>query len=158
MTNNQKLWGLVGFIAACFLTAGLGAMLTSMSIQGWYVTIQKPTFNPPNIVFPIVWNVLYLLLAFSAWTLWKKKDGQTLSLSMGLFILQLLLNVGWSGLFFGMMRIDWALIEIMIMAVLAWFTLSLFYKQSRLAGMLMAPYVVWLSFAAFLNYSIWQLN
>lgn len=158
MTNNQKLWGLILFIAMCFLTAGLGAALTSVSIKGWYTTIEKPSFTPPNWVFPVAWNTLYLLLSFAGWTLWKTLSGQWKNLPLILFVSQLILNVAWSCLFFTLQNPMGAFIEICVTVLLAYYTLYLFYLRSKLAGIFMTPYVLWLSFAVVLNYSIWQLN
>ena len=158
LTNNQKLWGLIRWILLCFLTAGLGAWLTSFGVNDWYVTIQKPVFNPPKIVFPIVWNTLYILLAFSGWQVWLQASGQWRSKAVILMLVQLGLNIVWSTLFFTWHWIDVAFFELTLMVLLAWWTWRYYWKTKPLAAWLMLPYVCWISFALILNASIWGLN
>lgn len=158
MTNQQKLQGLAVWIGLCFFTAGFGAWLTNFGVQGWYTTIVKPPFNPPNIVFPVVWNTLYLLLAFSGWRIWLAVDGQWKHTLVQLMLGQLALNIVWSGLFFTWHLIDVALFELTVMVILAWMTWLRYWPVKPIAAQLMTPYVLWITFAVVLNGSIWWLN
>jgi len=124
----------------------------------WYEALTKPSWNPPNWLFGPVWAVLYLMIAIAGWQIWRQRSHRAIGLVLGLFGLQLLLNAAWSWLFFGLKRIDWALLEI----ALLWCTIGLLIKVSwnvsRRAAYLLMPYWVWVSFATTLNFSIWLLN
>ncbi|WP_240162795.1 TspO/MBR family protein [Paraburkholderia sp. Cy-641] len=115
----------------------------------------KPAFNPPNWVFPPVWSVLYVLMAFSAWRVWKR-DG--LSAAIVLWVVQLVFNAAWMWLFFGLHRPEMALTDIVILLVLIVMLTGVFWRRDRLAGVMLMPYVIWVAYAALLNYALWQLN
>ncbi|MGF6964061.1 benzodiazapine receptor [Paraburkholderia sp. WC7.3g] len=117
--------------------------------------MQKPAFNPPNWVFPPVWTVLYVLMAFSAWRVWKR-DGLTAAIV--LWVVQLLFNAAWMWLFFGLHRPEAGLVEILILLVLIVMLTYVFWRRDRLAGILLVPYVAWVAYAALVNYALWQLN
>ncbi len=155
---NQWL-ALAGFVAICLLAGALGGWITTQSVAEWYPTLNKPSWNPPSWVFAPVWTTLYVMMAVAAWLVWKKTPrAPGLRLALGLFFIQLALNCLWSFLFFGARNPAWALVDIVaLLAVLAATTWA-FFNHSRLAGALMLPYLAWVSFAAFLNFTIWQLN
>lgn len=119
--------------------------------------MQKPSLTPPDVAFPIVWNILFVLMGVAAWRVWKKRE-KSASFALGLFITQLGLNIFWSYLFFGIHRPDLALIEISILWLVILSTLGSFFKIDKVAGILMFPYIVWVSFAIYLNYTFVQLN
>jgi translocator protein len=135
------------------LAAGWAASLSLP--DAWYADLQKPAFNPPNWIFPPVWTVLYVLMAVSAWRVWKR-DGLTAAIV--LWVVQLLFNAAWMWLFFGLHRPGIGLIDILILLVLIVMLTFVFWRRDRLAGVLLVPYVVWVAYAALLNYALWQLN
>jgi benzodiazapine receptor len=149
---------LVISIAICFLAGGIGGFSTTSSVNGWYADISKPSWNPPNWIFGPVWSVLYLMMAISAWLVWKQSGFENSKLALGWFLFHLFLNVFWSILFFGMQQPGWALVEVVGLWLSIAFTIVLFYRHSKLAARLLVPYLLWVTFAAFLNYSIWSLN
>jgi translocator protein len=149
---------LVVFLAICLGAGGLGAIATTPEIDGWYRTLAKPAWNPPDRVFGPVWTALFVLMAIAGWLVWQKERSVPRSTALKLFGLQLTLNVVWSWIFFALHEPGWAAIEIVGLwaAILA--TLILFIRQSRLAGALLLPYLAWVTFAAGLNFEIWRLN
>lgn len=140
--------------------AGLvGSIFTAESVSTWYPTINKPGFNPPSWVFAPVWTMLFLLMGIALYLIIKNKpQGKYALMALSIFGLQLILNVLWSFMFFGLECPFCAFIEILILlsAILA--TILAFYKINRLAAYLLLPYLFWVSFAAVLNFYIWQLN
>jgi tryptophan-rich sensory protein len=157
--NATKRWiGLVVFIAVCLGAGSLGAIATTPEIDGWYSTLAKPTWNPPASVFGPVWTTLYVLMALAAWLVWKPAGFQAAAMPLTLFGGQLVLNVAWSWIFFGMHQPGWAFVEIVILWLAIAATTWAFFRRSQLAGWLLAPYLAWVSFAAVLNFTIWRLN
>jgi tryptophan-rich sensory protein len=157
--NRRDVLGLIAWIVVSFSAAWIGSSATMPEINGWYTTIQKPSFNPPDWIFGPVWTALFALMAISAWMIWRPagfRDGAVLPL--GVFLVQLVLNTLWSILFFKQHNIGGALVDIVLLwmsiAVMIW----LFYRRHRLAGLLQIPYLAWVSFASVLNYEIWRLN
>ncbi|MDW3095366.1 MAG: TspO/MBR family protein [Gammaproteobacteria bacterium] len=146
---NLILW-----IVLCMLAGIIGSLFGPGE---WYISLQKSSLTPPNIVFPIVWNILFVLMGIAAWRVSQKQQKVT-SLPIALFLIQLGFNILWSYLFFGVQRPDLALIDIIILWSLILFTTFLFYRIDKVAGALMIPYLGWVGFAIFLNYSIYNLN
>jgi tryptophan-rich sensory protein len=136
----------------------LGSFFTAPAIGGWYAALAKPELAPPNWIFGPVWTTLFLLMGIAAYLVWKKpaKKGRTLALR--LFFAQLSLNVAWSALFFGLHDPGAALADIAFLWVSIAATMWSFSKVSGPAALLLAPYLAWVSFATYLNYSIWVLN
>ena len=157
MSKTEWLW-LVVFMVSTFGTAALGSVFTSMSVNTWYVQLQKPAFNPPNWIFGPVWSTLYLLMAVSAWLVWRDGGWTNGRVALTLFFIQLALNVLWSALFFGLRQPGLAMIEIVLLLSAILCTTVAFMPVSRLACWLMGPYVLWVSFASVLNFKIWRLN
>jgi translocator protein len=147
---------LIVCIAICLGAAGLGSLLTTPALRPWYGGLSKPLWTPPNWAFAPVWTILFIAMAIAAWLVWRKV-GLTAA-PMQLFLLQLLLNVTWSGLFFRLRSPCLAFVEI----VMLWFAILAtsieFRKAVPAAGWLLLPYLVWVSYAAALNFSIWRLN
>ena len=153
--------GLVGLLVAivvCFAAAGIGSLATVGAIPTWYAALPKPSWNPPNWIFGPVWSLLYLMMAVAAWLVWRAAGWPGARLALGLFAIQLVLNVGWSVVFFGLHRPGWALGEIVVLwcAILA--TLLLFRPISPVAALLLVPYLLWVTFASALNFAVWRLN
>jgi tryptophan-rich sensory protein len=146
------------FCLACVGIGAIGGIATSASVSSWYPTLQKPWFNPPDSVFAPVWTLLYLMMAVGAWRVWLKGNAQEMVKALNMFWLQLFLNLAWSLLFFGMRQIGFALVEIALLLLAILITTVLFWRIDRFAGMLMLPYIAWVSFATLLNASLWFLN
>lgn len=151
------LW-LIGFIAVCFASAGLGASATSTSVGGWYQTLAKPSWNPPAWLFGPVWSVLYLMMAVAAWLVWRGHGWSAARTALNWFGIQLALNVLWSFLFFGMQRPGLAFAEIVALWLAIVATCLAFRGKSVTAAWLLTPYLAWTSFAVFLNFAIWRMN
>ena len=158
MKTSYRRLGLFVFILTCFGAGGLGAAFTAPEIEVWYRTIEKPSWNPPDFVFGPVWTTLYLMMAIAAWLVWSPAGFKAAALPLSLFFFQLALNVAWSWMFFGMHRPGWAFAEIAMLWVSIVATTATFFKRSRPAGWLFVPYLAWVSFAGFLNFTIWRLN
>jgi tryptophan-rich sensory protein len=137
----------------------IGAVFTAPAIPVWYATLVKPAFNPPAWVFGPVWTTLFLLMGIAAFLVWQKGlKKKQVRVALLLFVLQLGLNTLWSIIFFGLRSPGGALIEIVFLWLAIAATIAAFYKISKPAAWLMVPYIMWVSFAAFLNYSIWIVN
>lgn len=147
--------GLFGL--ACFLAAGLGSLFTAASVGSWYAGLAKPSWNPPAWVFGPVWTVLYVMMAVAGWLVWRR-PGAASRLALRWFGVQLVLNVGWSAVFFGLRMPGLAFVEILALWLAIVATLTSSWGVSRLAGILLVPYLLWVSFAVALNFAIWRLN
>ena len=155
MSALKKYSSLLGFILVSALAGAVGVIFKP---GAWYAVINKPSFTPPNWIFPVVWPILYLMMAVAAWIIWTKRGFDRGRLPLKWFAVQLALNAAWSWIFFGRHALGTALAEIMLLWIAIVFTLLLFWKINRWAGGLMAPYLLWISFALVLNFSIWHLN
>jgi len=141
-------------ISICLLAGFVGSIFTSKSIPAWYASLNKPVFNPPNWVFAPVWTTLYILMGISLYLVWNTNN----KLAMIIFAVQLVLNVAWSILFFGLKSPLLAFIEIIILWIAILTTIFKFHNIVPTSAYLLIPYILWVSFAALLNYSIWMLN
>lgn len=140
------------FVALALLTGFVG----SQAEPGvWYALMNKPTWTPPDWVFAPVWIALYVLMGVAAWLVWLARGWHA---THWLFIGQLVLNAGWSWLFFGLHRTGWALGEIGLLWLAVLVMMAGFWRVRPLAGALIAPYWIWLTYAAALNYELWRLN
>ena len=150
---------LIAAVIICNLAGIIGSFFTFSAIPGWYATLVKPELSPPNWVFGPVWTTLYTFMGIAAYLVWEKginkKDVKT---ALGVFGIQLVLNSIWSIIFFGMNMIFYAFIEIIFLWVAIAASIVLFYRIDKRAAYLLIPYIVWVSFAAFLNYNLWILN
>ena len=158
MTGLRQVIGLALSVAVCFAAAGLGSLFTRPAIEGWYASLPKPSWTPPNWVFGPVWTVLYLSMAIAAWLVWRRGGFPGAKLPLALFAAQLALNVAWSGLFFGLRTPGAAFAEIVLLWLFILATAIAFWPISRVAAWLMLPYLLWVTYAAGLNYSIWRLS
>lgn len=142
------------------LSAGaIGSIFTFNSIQDWYQFLEKPVLNPPNWVFGPVWTLLYILMGVALFLIWKKgwKD-KKVKIAINIFFIQLVLNALWSILFFGLQNPLLAFIEIVVLWISIVITMEKFYQISKPAMELLIPYLLWVSFAGYLNAFIWLLN
>jgi len=150
---------LIASILVCQAAGFLGGLFNRASIETWYPLLKKPAFNPPNWVFAPVWIGLYLLMGISLFLVWKASvPGEDKSRAIYYFFCQLVLNSLWSYAFFYRQSPGLALVIIMVLWLFILVTLVKFYPINKIASILFIPYLLWVSFAAVLNYSIWQLN
>lgn len=146
-------------VLVCQLAGFVGSLFTTPNIPLWYSTIQKPSFTPPDSVFGPVWITLYLLIGIAAFLVWNKGiRSEGVDIALGIFIVQLLFNVLWSIAFFGFHSPLMGLVVIVILWIAILLTIIRFWKITLIAGILMIPYILWVSFAVVLNFSIYQLN
>lgn len=158
MGPKRQVLGLVVLLVLCFGAAGIGGAVTSPQIGNWYATLSKPSWNPPNWVFGPVWSVLYLCMAVAAWLVWRQKGLAGAGGPLTLFGVQLALNTLWSCLFFGLHSPGVAFAEIILLWVAIVATTIAFWRRSVPAGLLFVPYLVWVTFAALLNFTLWNMN
>lgn len=157
LTTRQQISGLIGWLVVSFLAATIGAA-ASIQAGSFYAELIRPDWAPPSSVFGPVWTVLYAMMAIAAWLVWRVGGFGTARIALALFCLQLVLNALWSWLFFGWHLGALALADILGLWVLLAATLVAFWRISRLAGALLVPYLLWVSFACALNHAVWQLN
>lgn len=141
------------------LIAGfLGSVFTTPAVKSWYLVINKPTWNPPSWLFGPVWTTLFILMGIALYLVWSAKMNTKVRVALKMFAVQLILNVLWSVFFFGMGNFWLAFDEILILWVFILLTIIKFWKVDRAAGALLVPYILWVSFAAYLNLTIASLN
>jgi len=158
MSRTRQAVGLVVFVAICLGAAAIGAMATTPEIDGWYRALAKPAWNPPAWVFGPVWTTLYILMAIAAWLVWKQAGLRAAAVPLMWFAIQLAFNIAWSWIFFRWHQPGWAFAEILVLWAAIAATMAAFFRRSRIAGWLLSPYLAWVSFASFLNFTIWRLN
>jgi tryptophan-rich sensory protein len=147
-------------VGGCLLVGIIGALSTvNPNLDGWYGSLNRPSFAPPNSVFGPVWTVLYVTMGLCAAAVWRRGlKAPGVRTALILFLIQLLLNGVWSPLFFGAHRIGWALVDIVLLWIAIGWTLTAFLRVSRAAGLGLIPYWAWVSFATLLNAGYWWLN
>jgi len=158
MFDRDSWLSLLPFAFVCFAAGWTGSMFTRKSVQTWYPQLQRPSWNPPNWIFGPVWGFLYLMMAVSSWLVWRQAGWHGARLALHMFRIQLLLDVAWSAVFFGMRAIGAAYGEILLLWTIAIATAVAFYSVSLLAAWLLIPYIAWIGFASYLNFRIWQMN
>ena len=156
---NKKLFKIIISVVICLLAGAIGAAATKTSVNSWYLELNKPSFNPPNEVFSPVWTVLFILMGVAAGLVWNRGFyHKWVKTALYHFGFQLLLNITWSLVFFGLNEILGALFVIIALFVLLLFTYKWFKVVNTTAAYLLIPYILWVSFATVLNFCIWQLN
>lgn len=150
--------GLIAFLVICYFRFKVGSLVTATSVGTWYQGLHKAPFNPPDKVFSPVWIILYFLMAVAGWRVWRIGNSAAERLALAVFAAQLALNMLWSVLFFGYQRIDLALAEMLVLLATVIVATVLFWRIDRPAGVLLAPYALWLVFATILTVYIWRLN
>ena len=150
---------LVVSILASFAAAGIGSLFTFKAIPNWYAGLKKPPFTPPNWAFGPIWTTLYILMAISVFLVWQKGTGINGELlAFVLFWIQLAFNALWSIIFFGMKSKGGGAITIIVLWLLILATIITSFRVSEWAGILLIPYIVWVSIASYLNIGVWVLN
>jgi len=148
---------LILFLAICLGVGGLGALMTDKSVHDWYPGLRKPPGTPPSCIFGPVWTTLYVLMAVSGWLVWRDYHWGARP-ALLIFFAQLALNLAWSGFFFGARQIGFALLEIAILWLAILFNVVVFYPLDTISAYLLVPYLLWVTYACYLNYGIWLLN
>jgi|SRR5690554_5207828 len=156
-SKQQQMLGLIGWFSVSFAAAAIGAA-ASVQAGAFYGQLVQPSWAPPSSAFGPVWTVLYALQAIAAWLVWRRGGVRANRNALSLFLAQLALNALWTWLFFAWRLGGWAFAEIVVLWVLIVATLVSFWRVRPLAGALLIPYLLWVSFASALNYSVWQLN
>ncbi|MCD0468185.1 TspO/MBR family protein [Flavobacterium sp. JAS] len=144
----------------CLMVGYSASVVTRPSVETWYPTIVKPSFNPPNWIFMPVWTILYIFMAVAAGLVWDKikEQNEEVKKALGFFLIQLTLNAIWSYIFFGLKNPMLAVVEITLLWLMIYETYFKFNKINKIAGYLLIPYMAWVAFAGILNASIWWLN
>ena len=157
LTTKQKFLGLAAWLVVSFVASAVGAVATIRASE-FYSELMQPAWAPPAAVFGPVWTVLYALMGIAAWLVWQSGGLQKQRVAIGFFLAQLAVNALWSWLFFAWSLGALAFIDILFLIALVVATIVCFWRVRPLAGLLLVPYLLWISFAAALNYSIWHLN
>jgi translocator protein len=155
--SGKQIVGFVGWLIVSFIAAAIGGA-ASIQAAPFYTQLVRPDWAPPPSIFGPVWTVLYTLMGIAAWLVWSVGGFRAAKSALALFLVQLTLNALWSWLFFGWHRGAFAFADILVLWALIVGTLISFWRIRPLAGALLAPYLLWVSFACALNYSVWQLN
>jgi len=156
---SKKLLHIIIAVLICIAAGSIGAIATQSSVNTWYTTLSKPFFNPPNWIFGPVWTTLYIMMGVAAGIVWNRGfHHKWVKTAMYHFLFQLLLNTLWSLVFFGLQEVFGALLVIIALLVLLIFTYKWFKVVNNLSAYLLIPYILWVSFALVLNFSIWRLN
>lgn len=157
MTLSKQLFGLLGWLGVTCIAAALGAW-ASMQAGSFYTQLVRPDWAPPAAWFSPVWSTLYVLMAISAWLVWREKGFKEACGALILFLIQLAVNALWSWLFFAWKMGGAAFADIIVLWILIALTLRAFWRIKPVAALLLVPYLLWVSFAMALNYAVWQLN
>ena len=156
-TVPRQIAGLIAWLATCFVVSVIGAA-ASIDAGPFYAGLVRPDWAPPGWVFGPVWITLYALMGIAAWLVWRQTGFRAARIALTLFLVQLVFNAAWSWLFFDWRLGGFAFMDILVLAVLIASTLVAFWRKTRIAGMMMVPYLLWVGFAAALNFSVWRLN
>lgn len=154
--NDFLRFGVSVFI--CFATAAIGSISTASAVTGWYLTINKPAWTPPSWLFGPVWTLLYLMMAVAFYIVWSKGVTKKTKPALTFFLIQLVLNLFWSLIFFGLANFWSAYLEIIALWAFIALTIKNFWKISPTAAWLLVPYILWVTFASFLNLAVAVLN
>jgi len=149
-------------VLAVELVGASGAVFTARGLASWYGTLQRPELAPPNWVFGPVWTALFALMGVAVWLVWRQLDGapadRRAGVALAVFAIHFVGNLAWSAAFFGLQSVDLGLAVIVVLLALILLTILAFDRVDRRAALLLVPYLLWTSFAAYLNYQFWILN
>jgi tryptophan-rich sensory protein len=157
MTRGRQIGGLVAWIAVTFVAAAIGGA-ASADAEHFYQQLGRPAWSPPASVFGPVWTILYALMAVAAWFVWREGGFKAARIPLVLFLVQLAVNVSWSWFFFAWQLGAASTAVIVILLALIVATLVTFWRVRPLAGALLIPYLAWVTFAMFLNFTVWRMN
>ncbi|OVE75801.1 hypothetical protein BVX98_07010 [bacterium F11] len=154
MTKNSA----ISLIISLLVVFGISTINRIFRPDKWYQALSKPEWIPPSWLFGVVWPILYLFMGISLWLLWKSDHHPLKKLALSCFFLQLLFNGVWSYLFFGIHKIGFAFMDIVLLGLTILLTIFFSWPVCRMAGTFLTPYLLWISFASILNFAIWRLN
>ncbi len=154
----RSYFKLIISVLVCLGAGFVGSLFTTPRIDTWYANLQKPSFNPPNWLFGPVWTLLFILMGIALFLVWNKGNNPGVRAAIFMFAIQLLFNMLWSIVFFGMRSPLGGIFVIIILWILIAITIILFYRNSFAASVLLLPYLLWVSFATILNFAIYLLN
>ncbi len=153
-----NIFRLIASLIFCQLAGFIGSVFTMPAISGWYASLEKPAINPPNWIFAPVWTFLYFLMGVTLYILWQNLPKIEAKKSLVFFVIQLVLNVLWSVIFFGLKLPMVAFLEIVILWIFILLTMIKSSRVSKASIYLLLPYILWVNFAAILNFFLWRLN
>jgi tryptophan-rich sensory protein len=156
--RNRDFLGFATIMLIVLTTAGVEGIITRNNLEGWYDALHKPFFTPPDWAFPLVWNLLFVLMGVACWRVWRRPASPERTRALLLFAVQLLFNFLWTTIFFGLHRIGVALLEACLLLGLIHLTARALGRCDRWAELLFWPYLAWVAFAVLLNAGIWWLN
>ena len=158
--HDRPILALAITILAVEIVGASGSLFTVQGLGAWYDSLQRPTLAPPNWVFGPVWTILFALMGVALWLIWRQADSspRETRIGFGVFVVHFVFNLGWSAVFFGMQELGRGLAVIGALWVLIVATMWSFNRIDRRAAFLLVPYLLWVSFAAYLNYRFWVLN
>ncbi len=150
---------LIAAVLLCLIVGSMGSLVTMTGSGSWYASLEKPAFTPPNWVFGPVWTMLFILMGIALYLIWQSgTERREVQIALAVFAIQFALNILWSFLFFGMESPILGLVDIVLLWIMIAVTIVLFYQIRKIAAYLLIPYLVWVSIATALNYSIYILN
>jgi tryptophan-rich sensory protein len=156
--KNKQWIALLLLVFGCLAVGSLGSLVTMPSIPTWYAFLKKPPLNPPNWIFAPVWTTLYIMMGVAVWLITLLKKSFRRNKALVFFGIQLILNFGWSYIFFGKQLLLFAFLEVILLWLVILITLIKFYRLKPAAGLLLIPYILWVSFATYLTGAVWYLN
>lgn len=157
--NKKKIVCISVAVFVCLAIGFLSGFATQSSVNTWYTTLNKPDFNPLDVIFAPIWGILYILMGIAAGIVWSKGFHHIwVKTALYHFGFQLLFNALWSIVFFGFRSPSWALLVILVLLILIILTIRWFRVVSKMAALLLIPYLLWVGFATVLNFKIWELN
>lgn len=154
----KPVLALLASVGICLLPGILGSLFTRPAIPTWYAALLKPPFTPPGWLFGPVWTALYLSMGVSLFLMWRRREAEGARVAITVFGIQLLLNAAWSPVFFGAKALLGGLFVIMALWISVLAAILLSFRISRVAGMILIPYLLWVSFATVLNFELYRLN
>jgi len=154
----KNLYKLIVSLVIPLIVGYFGSLFTSKSVNSWYLTLKKPSFNPPNWIFAPVWTFLFILMGLSFYLIWRKGYSREKRSAFFVYFIQLFLNLLWSLFFFGLKNPFLGLLDIVLLLIFILINIYLFYRISKVSAYLLLPYLLWVSFASILNFSIFILN
>ena len=158
LAKKQQILGFIGWLLISFIAAAIGAIASIDASTFYSQQLSRPDWAPPANVFGPVWGILYALMGISAWLVWRSRGFHSNKTALVTFISQLIMNALWSWIFFAWHHGALAFADIIFLWLLIAATIVAFWRIKPLAGALLIPYLIWVSFAAALNYAVWQLN
>ena len=156
--QTKNYLSLVIWIPALILIGSIIGSLTKPEISTWYITLNRAPLTPPNYVFPVAWTILYGAIGTCGWVIWSTKSFSNLKLIKSLYLIQLIINWSWTPLFFYYHLKGFSLLALVAMDFLVGMIIYLAYPKIRSVSLLMIPYLLWIVFASYLNFYIWQYN